>query len=167
MQVRTYAKNNGVSVDDVLEVLTSNFGGNWLVTSKLTEQHTNYLNNVFTLSLPALPPSEQLATSQPSEIDVSEEKPTNITPLEKLQTVTSNVEIAYLQQNLDDDFQKFTDVFKKHDERKEAFLMGRLQTTYEKVKSHKPVEPVTVKDNLSEVDKMMSELKAMGIDIKS
>jgi len=45
--------------------------------------------------------------------------------------------------------------------------MGRLQTTYEKVKTHKPVEPVTVKDNLSEVDKMMSELKAMGIDIKS
>lgn len=186
MQVRTYAKNNTVALNEVLETLTNNFGGDWSGTSKLTNQHTDYLDNVFThqLTLPpqqevkALPqaqteqpkeeqPVNELVKAESSEIDFKDETSTDITPLDQLQIVTSDLEITHVQKNLDDDFQKFTDVFRKHDERKEAFLMNRLQATYQKVKTHKPVEPVTVKDNLSEVEKMMNELREMGIDIKS
>ncbi|MCC5611082.1 hypothetical protein LC612_31105 [Nostoc sp. CHAB 5834] len=65
MQVKNYCKKNQIPAQDVLEVLTSQFGGTWLLTSQLNQSIVDFLNQTFQLDNLKLPSAkEQLALPQ-------------------------------------------------------------------------------------------------------
>lgn len=86
MQVKNYCKKNQIPAQDVVELLASQYGGTWLLTSQLNAQIIDFLNQTFGNSseskqLPAskeqlqLPESKQLPeqSSQLSESKKSEQ----------------------------------------------------------------------------------------------
>lgn len=64
MQVKNYCKKNQIPAQDVVELLASQFGGTWLLTSQLNTQIIDFLNQNFGSVQPQLPQAkEQLQLS--------------------------------------------------------------------------------------------------------
>lgn len=59
MQVKNYCKKNQIPAQEVLELLTSQYGGTWLITSLLNPEIVASLNQVFGLNSHQLPPAKE------------------------------------------------------------------------------------------------------------
>ena len=106
MQVRQYAQQNNLQVQQVLNFLKTSFSSkNWAITSKLTSEHEQTLNAEFgLLETPALPPQEerkalpQAQTEQPETEPQpqQEEQPVNDAQIQ----TTGNNDVALTQSDL-------------------------------------------------------------------
>jgi len=114
MQVRQYAQQNNLEVQQILNFLKTSFSSkNWAITSKLTSEQEQTLNAEFgLLETPALPPQEerkalpQVQINQPqtelktvqTEQPQQEEQPVNKTSA-PIQTASNN-DVALTQSDL-------------------------------------------------------------------
>lgn len=106
MQVKNYCKKNQIPAQDVIELLASQYGGAWLLTSQLNTQILDFLNQNFGNSsepkqLPASKEQLQLAESkqnpESNQITKTADQTSNLT-IADIQELQTEIQISEVQE---------------------------------------------------------------------
>jgi hypothetical protein len=174
MQLKTYAKKNQIPATEIIESLTSQFAGTWMLSSELNHKIIEFLDTTFgntqtslppakeTLQLPqATPESTQIAPTQPQELTTNQTSTTNTqltcSPLEALLDADAVATQMIIQQRIEANNIKLAEMVNNRYVGFESQLIDSLQSKYAQIASYK----APTYTNQSEVNRQVfDELKA-------
>ncbi|RCJ42541.1 hypothetical protein A6769_37245 [Nostoc punctiforme NIES-2108] len=181
MLVKNYCKKNQIPAQDVIELLGSQYGGTWLLTSQLNVQIIDFLNQTFGNSteskqLPASKEQLQLPESK-NNSDLTFQNNSESNQIEQTETVNRvqlasfqttqiiganlNIQKQTIQQLLDNSNAEILDMISQNGQKLNGQLMENLQHDFDNLKAIKPYESKPV--DTSAYDTLMAELEAKGI----
>lgn len=157
MQLRSYAKKHQIPAQELIDAISSQFGGTWLLTSQLNQSIIDFLNSTFATEQPAqlpqaketlqLPPSQQPESTQitPTQsqnlVNTQEStSSTNITlsPLEALIDADSVATQMIIQQRIEANNIKLAEMLNNRYTSIESQLIDSLQSKYNQIANYQP-----------------------------
>jgi hypothetical protein len=96
MQLRSYAKKHQLSTQDIIDALTSKYGGTWVVGARLTDQIINFLDSTFGNSQPQLPQAKETLQLPQATFNTPPTEETSITPSEPKNLTITEIPHAQL-----------------------------------------------------------------------
>jgi hypothetical protein len=153
MQLKTYAKKNQIPAIEIIELLTSQFAGTWMLSSELNHKIIEFLDKTFgnsqtslpsakeTLQLPqATPESIQITSTQPQELATNQAPTTNIqltcSPLEALLDADAVATQIIIQQKIEANNIKLAEMVNNRYAGFESQLIDSLQSKYAQIASY-------------------------------
>ncbi len=192
MQLRTYAKKNQVSAQDLIEALKGQFGGTWVFTTNLNDDAVEFLNSAFANSQPELPEAKEqlqlpasttgtaLTTQQPQDLATQQPEALNTQNIPENQQITSPIIKTLLKAHLTADEMELQQEIDNHNSRVASIISNRhlpienqlltsLQSRYQNIQNA-PTQPDCVNQsqtNLERFNQLQEQLEAFKSATKS